>query len=117
MKFVDPIRKKTDITNIKNIMIENGDIKMAILFVAGINTGLRISDLLKITHEDLQQDSIHIKEQKTGKNRKLTWNNEIKKLYLFNLKNDVGEENNLSSQYPEKRDELLKKLKKWPNYR
>ncbi len=38
---------------------------------------------------------------------------ETEKVYLFNLKNDVGEENNLSSQYPEKRDELLKKLKKW----
>jgi integrase len=81
MKFVDPIRKKTDITKMKTVMIENGDMKIALLFVAGINTGLRISDLLKITHEDLQQDSIYIKEQKTGKNRKLTWNNEIKKIY------------------------------------
>lgn len=38
---------------------------------------------------------------------------ETEKLYLFNLKNDQAEENNLADKFPEKRDELLGKLKKW----
>lgn len=38
---------------------------------------------------------------------------ETEKLYLFNLKDDLAEAHNLSEKYPEKRDELLSKLKKW----
>ncbi len=38
---------------------------------------------------------------------------ETKKLYLFNLKDDLAEENNLAGEFPEKRDELLSKLKQW----
>jgi arylsulfatase A-like enzyme len=38
---------------------------------------------------------------------------EREELYLYNLKDDLGEEINLSLEYPEKRDELLRKLEKW----
>jgi len=38
---------------------------------------------------------------------------ETEKLYLFNLKDDLKEEHNLAGEFPEKRDELLSKLKQW----
>jgi arylsulfatase A len=37
------------------------------------------------------------------------------KLYLFNLKEDIGEEKNLISEYPEETKSLLDKLEKWQN--
>ncbi len=49
-----------------------------LLIIAGINLGLRISDLLKLTYKDLRSDSLEIKEGKTGKNRKLKVNHHIK---------------------------------------
>ncbi|AWW32727.1 hypothetical protein DN752_22710 [Echinicola strongylocentroti] len=38
---------------------------------------------------------------------------ESEQVYLFNLRDDLGEENNLSAANPEKRDELLAKLEGW----
>lgn len=38
---------------------------------------------------------------------------ESEALQLYNLKDDLGEENNLSLKYPEKTNELLAKLEKW----
>ncbi|MCG9792347.1 sulfatase [Flavobacterium algicola] len=40
---------------------------------------------------------------------------ETKNIYLFNLKKDVAEQNNLSATYPEKAKMLLEKLHKWQN--
>jgi arylsulfatase A-like enzyme len=38
---------------------------------------------------------------------------ESEELYLYNLKEDLGEENNLSEEYPEKTNYLLTKLERW----
>ncbi|WP_321373314.1 sulfatase [uncultured Draconibacterium sp.] len=38
---------------------------------------------------------------------------ETEQSYLYNLKDDLAEENNLSKEFPEKRDELLIKLEQW----
>jgi arylsulfatase A-like enzyme len=38
---------------------------------------------------------------------------ETDELYLYNLKEDIGEKDNLSMKYSEKRDDLLMKLEKW----
>jgi arylsulfatase A-like enzyme len=38
---------------------------------------------------------------------------ETEQVYLYNLKDDLTEENNLSEKYPEKRNSLLSKLKNW----
>lgn len=49
-----------------------------LLIVVGTNLGLRISDLLSLTFTQLRQDSITIKEGKTGKTRKMMVNQAIK---------------------------------------
>ena len=67
MKFVQPIRSKEKIEEIKSVLAENGT-RDLLLFCMGINTGLRISDLLKLKVIDVKNKShVEIKEQKTGK--------------------------------------------------
>jgi integrase len=59
-------------------MIKQGkSSKLNFLTIVGINTGLRISDILKLTFEDLEQDSINIFEGKTGKKRTVRINGNI----------------------------------------
>jgi len=41
------------------------------------NTGLRCSDVLKLNWEELRNPSIHVKETKTGKKKKISINNAI----------------------------------------
>ncbi|BBB89687.1 site-specific integrase [Methylomusa anaerophila] len=67
MELVEPIRNKKQITALKNYL-RGQNLRDYLLFVLGINSGLRISDLLKLTVEDVKlQDRITIREQKTGK--------------------------------------------------
>ena len=67
MEFVQPIRSKEKIEEIKSVLKENGT-RDLLLFSMGINTGLRISDLLKLKGIDVRGKShVEIKEQKTGK--------------------------------------------------
>jgi site-specific recombinase XerD len=55
--------------------------KISFLVIVGINTGLRISDLLKLKHRHLQNDFVEIIEQKTKKRREIKFNENIKKAY------------------------------------
>jgi len=67
MELVEPIRNKKQIEALKKYL-RGQNIRDYLLFVLGINSGLRISDLLKLTVEDVQgQDRISVREQKTGK--------------------------------------------------
>ncbi len=67
MKYVQPIRDKQKIEEIKSYLKQNGS-RDLLLFTMGINTGLRISDLLKLKIADVKGKShVEIKEQKTGK--------------------------------------------------
>lgn len=72
MEFVQPIRDKKQLEAMKKIL-KAGNIRDYALFVLGINSGLRISDLLQLTVGDVMQDNgairdrISLREQKTGK--------------------------------------------------
>jgi integrase len=57
--------------------------KLGFLVVFGINTGLRISDILKLKVEDLNNDSISLVESKTNKKRVIKLNDNVKT--AFNL--------------------------------
>ena len=59
--------------------------KLGFLVVFGINSGLRISDILKLKHEDLKNDSISLTESKTNKKRVIRLNDNIKKTYALLL--------------------------------
>lgn len=67
---------------------------LGFLVVVGINTGLRISDILKLTYEDFEEDSIILIEGKTGKKRTVRINNNIQEaLVLLNKKSKVSSGN------------------------
>ena len=70
MEYVEPIRDKNKIELVKAILKKNGS-RDYLLFLLGINSGLRISDILKLKVSDvLNKKYIEIKEQKTNKNRR-----------------------------------------------
>jgi integrase len=73
---VEPIREIRDIKSIKKLLADNP--RNLCLFVLGINTNLRASDLLRITVGQVRHcragDEITLKEKKTGKQRRITLN-------------------------------------------
>jgi len=73
---VEPIRDLRDIRAIKKLL--DGNPMYSALFTLGINTNLRASDLLRITAGQVRglkpMDEIELKEQKTGKTRRITLN-------------------------------------------
>lgn len=73
MNYVDPIRDKDDIQAMKEYLRE-WDERNYMLFLTGINSGFRISDLLQLRVKDVQGWYIKLKERKTGREikRKMT---------------------------------------------
>lgn len=70
MEFVEPIRDKEKIKLVKIILKKTG-FRNYLLFLLGINSGLRISDISKLKVCDVRgKKHIEIKEQKTGKYKK-----------------------------------------------
>lgn len=64
--------------------------KLGFLVVFGINAGLRISDILKLKFEDLENDSISLVESKTNKKRVIRLNDNIKNAYeLLKTRTDI----------------------------
>lgn len=90
MEFVQPIRDKKKIESIKKIL-KATNLRDYCLFILGINSGLRISDLLNLQVSDLVnekgkvKDRITIREKKTNKNKDFPISDTAKKaidLYL-----------------------------------
>jgi integrase len=73
---VEPIREIKDIKAIKKMLSEN--IRDLALFTIGINTNLRASDLLNLKAGQVKglksMEEIEIREQKTGKKRRISLN-------------------------------------------
>lgn len=67
------------------IIKTDNNYKLGFLVVFGINTGLRIRDILKLKHNDLKNDSISLTESKTNKKRVIRLNDNIKKAYVLFL--------------------------------
>ncbi len=81
---VEPIRDKTKIKQIYYLL--NGkDPKYGLLFKFGLNTGLRISDILSVKIKDIfdkngdYKDYLILKEMKTGKVKKIKINDALRK--------------------------------------
>lgn len=76
---VDPIRELKDIKSIRKLLADKP--RDLCLFVLGINTNLRASDLISITVGDVRHlkpgDALNLKERKTGKTRAITLNKAV----------------------------------------
>lgn len=71
MEFVQPIRDLKQIETIKKLLRQQ-NLRDHCLFILGINSGLRISDLLRLKVSDVSEkgkpkDRIRLREQKTNK--------------------------------------------------
>lgn len=70
MKTVQPIRDKKKIEAMKTLLKAKNE-KYYIMFRIGINVGLRVSDILKLTVGDIRlRDHVTIIEQKTNKHKR-----------------------------------------------
>ncbi|MFE4896594.1 tyrosine-type recombinase/integrase [Peribacillus butanolivorans] len=78
MNIVQPIRNLNTIQEIKAMLKERNE-RNYILFLFGIQTGLRISDILKLKVKDVQGWSVFVKEGKTKKTKEVKMPPELKK--------------------------------------
>lgn len=78
MNFVQPIRDPETIEQIKEYLKKQSD-RNFMLFVFGINTGLRIQDILKLRVRDVTGDHLVIVEMKTEKKKWLQINPVLKR--------------------------------------
>jgi integrase len=79
MELVQPIRDKELIEKFKNELRNKGGNKNYLLFVIGINTGLRISDILNLKVSDVKNKThINIREQKTDKTKRFLINSQLR---------------------------------------
>lgn len=85
MNEVEPIRDLNKINKIKGNLLKRKNPRDLLLFVLGINTGLRISDMLPLKLEQVKnekgdpKDYIYLTEKKTHRQRKIVLNKEVKK--------------------------------------
>ncbi|MBA7589761.1 Tyrosine recombinase XerC [subsurface metagenome] len=92
MRIVEPIRSESQIKMIKGNLYQQKSPRDFLLFVFGINSGLRIGDLLSLKLGDVKdsrgglKDDLDIREQKTGKTRKVFFNKQIKEAISYYLK-------------------------------
>jgi len=84
MNFVEPIRDRKKISQIKNLLRGRGNYRDLLLFVVGINSAVRISDLLQLEVGDFFREDGQIKgrfsinEMKRGKRHEIILNSSIK---------------------------------------
>jgi len=74
VEFVKPIKKKSEIEAIKAALAAEGKDREKVLFILGINSGLRVSDLLSLKWKDIAETTVKIKEQKTKKIKRFILN-------------------------------------------
>ena len=91
MNIVEPIRNAKKILAIKRNLKEESNPRNYLLFTAGVNLALRISDLLSLKVKDILDkqgnitEFIHLKEQKTKRQVKIKLNNTVKEALNYFL--------------------------------
>lgn len=87
MNFVEPIRDRKKIAQIKNLLRGQKRFRDLLLFTVGINTALRVSDLLRLQIAHFMDDQqriksqFQIKEQKRGKRHEVHINASIREIF------------------------------------
>jgi integrase len=81
MKFVQPIREVSDINEFKNLLNRGPFGKRnRFLFVLGINSALRVSDMLALKVKDVRdKEHLIVTESKTGKTKRQIINPTLKR--------------------------------------
>lgn len=80
MNTVQPIRDMDLVMDVADYL-KNKNERDYVMYMFGIYTGLRISDILKLRVRDVKgQDYVYIREQKTGKEKRFRINDALKKI-------------------------------------
>ncbi len=119
---VDPIREIQDLKDIKRELKKTSS-RDYLLFVMGINNGLRIGDLLKIKVGDVVElgvgDTFKLYEQKTGKRNVVMINNDVYKALEMHLPDEITEEDKQEYLFKSRkggaltRESVAKMIKEW----
>ncbi len=92
MNLVEPIREKQKLEEVKAVLEKSGK-RNLLLFVFGINIGLRISDILPLKIKDVKNKThIEIFEKKTGKRKKFPLNKKLKSMIKSFISGKSGED-------------------------
>lgn len=89
--LVEPIKNRKDIEAVEQYLASKS-MRNRLIFVFGINTGLRVSDILNLNIDDVKDKTyVEIREKKTGKFKRFPLNNKLQQLikdYLENYRNN-----------------------------
>ncbi|MCR5266356.1 MAG: site-specific integrase [Cyanobacteria bacterium RUI128] len=90
MNYVDPIKSKSDIKMVEEWLTKH-NLRNRLIFAIGMNTGLRISDILSLNISDVYgKTQVEIREKKTNKYKRLFLNNKLQKLLSEYLENTTN---------------------------
>ena len=82
MKIVEAIKDVKKIRRMQALILNLGTCKEYAFVKVGLNTGLRVSDIIKLTWDDLEMNDnfiyIDLKEKKTGKSKRIKLNGELR---------------------------------------
>lgn len=97
---VEPIKSKKDLEKIEEFLSLRNK-RNRLIFAFGINTGLRVSDILGLNVEDVEgKNYVEIKEKKTGKYKRFPLNAKLKALIKDYLINDRCKSYSLAENEP-----------------
>lgn len=93
MSTTQPIRTKTELNKFKNYYLSTKpNMRNYAIIIIGLNTALRISDILNLTCDDVfykgkVREHIVVRERKTGKTNRVLLNEEVRRtLMAYNTK-------------------------------
>ena len=120
--MVEPIRNKKKIELIKKILNDNP--RNLLIFVMGLNTGLRMGDILSLKIEDIKGkqvgDKVYLIEQKTKKRNYFLINQEIYRVLTLYLNSQKGTGNTGEWLFPSRKGKghlitpsVNRMIKKW----
>ena len=103
MKITQPIRDIAELKKIKRYYREvKPNKRNSLLVVCGLNTALRISDILKLRWKDVYNENllsfkshIDVREQKTGKKTTVFINKNLKEAFASFLKDIIAKKGKL----------------------
>lgn len=106
MSIVEPIRNEKDLVRIERYL-EHKNYRDYVLFCTGVNSGLRISDILKLNVEDVAMKSfIRLREKKTNKFKIFPINSKLKKLFKILTKNKEAKDPLFLSNHNKRLDRI-----------
>ena len=98
--LVEPIKSKKDIEAVEQYLLKRNR-RNHLIFIFGINTGLRVSDILSLNIADVANKTyVEIREKKTGKYKRFPLNNKLRKLVKNYLKTERKQVYTLDKKEP-----------------